>query len=152
MTDAGEPALSGVACPRSHPSPIGALLYPDAGRHGAEVIKLEGPQGDMSRTIPPYYVGDDSVYYLSMNRNKRSIVVDMKSEAGVALVRDLALACDVIIENFRPGVCERLGLSVDALRAQKPSLIWCSISGFGQDGPYRDKPASTSSCRRCRAA
>ncbi|HWM83281.1 MAG TPA: CoA transferase [Pseudolabrys sp.] len=108
---------------------------------GAEVIKVEGPQGDVSRHMPPDYVGDDSVYYLSINRNKRSLVVDLKTPEGVALVRRLALVCDVVIENFRPGVCARLGLSADALRAEKPSLIWCSISGFGQDGPYRDKPA-----------
>lgn len=108
---------------------------------GAEVIKVEGPQGDVARHMPPDYVGDDSVYYLSINRNKRSIVVDMKTPDGIALVRRLAFASDVVIENFRPGVCKRLGLSVDELRAEKPGLIWCSISGFGQDGPYRDKPA-----------
>lgn len=108
---------------------------------GADVIKLEGPQGDVARDMPPYYLGDDSVYYLSINRNKRSIVVDMKTEAGLGIVRKLALASDVVIENFRPGVCERLGLSAEALRTQKPSLIWCSISGFGQQGPYCDKPA-----------
>lgn len=108
---------------------------------GAEVIKVEGPQGDVARHMPPDYVGDDSVYYLSINRNKRSIVVDMKTPDGIALVRRLVFASDVVIENFRPGVCKRLGLSVDELRAEKPGLIWCSISGFGQDGPYRDKPA-----------
>jgi crotonobetainyl-CoA:carnitine CoA-transferase CaiB-like acyl-CoA transferase len=108
---------------------------------GADVIKVEGPQGDIARSMPPHYVADDSVYYLSINRNKRSVVVDMKTPDGVALVRRLALASDVVIENFRPGVCERLGLSPTDLRAKKPSLIWCSISGFGQSGPYRDKPA-----------
>jgi CoA:oxalate CoA-transferase len=108
---------------------------------GAEVIKVEGPQGDVARDMPPHYVGDDSVYYLSINRNKQSVVVDMKTAEGVALVRRMALACDVVIENFRSGVCARLGLSAPALRAEKPGLIWCSISGFGQDGPYRDKPA-----------
>lgn len=111
------------------------------GDMGAEVIKLEGPQGDVARDMPPHYVGDDSVYYLSINRNKHSIVVDMKKPEGIDVVRRLALASDVVIENFRPGVCKRLGLSADELRAEKPALIWCSISGFGQDGPYRDKPA-----------
>jgi crotonobetainyl-CoA:carnitine CoA-transferase CaiB-like acyl-CoA transferase len=82
---------------------------------GAEVIKVEGPQGDVARHMPPDYVGDDSVYYLSINRNKRSIVVDMKTSDGIALVRRLAFASDVVIENFRPGVCKRLGLSVDEL-------------------------------------
>lgn len=108
---------------------------------GAEIIKLEGPQGDVARDMPPFRPGEDSVYYLSINRNKQSIVVDMKTEQGLDIVRKLALASDVVIENFRPGVCERLGLSATTLRAQKPSLIWCSISGFGQTGPYRDKPA-----------
>jgi CoA:oxalate CoA-transferase len=108
---------------------------------GAEVIKVEGPQGDVARDMPPHYVGDDSVYYLSINRNKRSVIVDMKTKDGIALVRRLALASDVVIENFRPGVCERLGLYEKELRTEKPGLIWCSISGFGQDGPYRDKPA-----------
>ena len=108
---------------------------------GAEVIKLEAPQGDAARHIPPHFVAADSVYYLSINRNKRSLVADMKVPAGRDLVRRLALASDIVIENFRPGVLDRLGLSAAALRAENPRLIWCSISGFGQDGPYRDKPA-----------
>jgi CoA:oxalate CoA-transferase len=108
---------------------------------GAEVIKIEGPQGDIARHLLPQHVGADSVYYLSINRNKSSVVIDLKTREGTNLLQKLALACDIVIENFRPGVCERLGLSHKELRAQKPSLIWCSISGFGQDGPYRDKPA-----------
>jgi CoA:oxalate CoA-transferase len=108
---------------------------------GADVIKVEGPQGDIARSMPPHFVGRDSVYYVAINRNKRSIVVNMKTPAGLEIVRRLALACDIVIENFRPGVCDRLGLSPAALRAEKPSLVWCSISGFGQSGPYRDKPA-----------
>lgn len=108
---------------------------------GADVIKIEGPHGDIARSMPPHFVGNDSAYYLAINRNKRSIIVDMKTAAGLDIVRRFALASDIVIENFRPGVCERLGLSVAALRADKPSLIWCSISGFGQSGPYRDKPA-----------
>lgn len=108
---------------------------------GADVIRIEGPQTDVARTMPPYQVAGDSVYYLAINRNKRSVVVDLKTEEGVAVVRRLALASDVVVENFRPGVCERLGLSPTQLRTEKPSLVWCSISGFGQDGPYRDRPA-----------
>lgn len=108
---------------------------------GAEIIKVEGPQTDIARGMPPYYVGRDSVYFLSVNRNKRGIVADMKTPEGRAIVRRLALASDIVIENFRPGVCARLGLSPDELRAEKPGLIWCSISGFGQSGPYRDKTA-----------
>jgi crotonobetainyl-CoA:carnitine CoA-transferase CaiB-like acyl-CoA transferase len=108
---------------------------------GADVIKLEPPQGDPIRVVPPHFVGEDSVYYLCINRNKRCIAVDMKVDAGRELVKRLALSCDIVMENFRPGVLERLGLSAEGLRKEKPALIWCSISGFGQDGPYRNKPA-----------
>lgn len=108
---------------------------------GADVIKLEPPSGDPIRAVPPHFVGGDSVYYLCINRNKRSIAIDMKSDAGRALVKRLALASDIVMENFRPGVLDRLGVSADALRKEKPSLIWCAISGFGRDGPYRNKPA-----------
>lgn len=108
---------------------------------GADVIRLEGPVRDVARSMPPYAVGDDSIYFLAINRNKRSIVVDLKTESGLQVARKLVLSSDVVVENFRPGVCERLGLSSKALRSEKPELVWCSISGFGQDGPYRDKPA-----------
>jgi len=108
---------------------------------GAQVIKVEAPQGDFSRSIPPNFVDSDSVYFISINRNKRSIAVDTKTVAGADLVRRLILENEIIVENFRPGVLDRLGLSVDKLRAEKPELIWCSITGFGQSGPYRDKPA-----------
>jgi CoA:oxalate CoA-transferase len=108
---------------------------------GAQVIKVESPQGDLSRVIPPNFVGNDSVYYISINRNKQSVVVDMKLPAGVDIVRKLILASDIVVENFRPGVLDRLGIKASELRAERQSLIWCSISGFGQTGPYRDKPA-----------
>ena len=108
---------------------------------GADIIKLEPPQGDPIRAVPPHFVGDTSVYFLCINRNKRTVAVDMKVPEGRELVKRLALSSDIVMENFRPGVLERLGLSADALRKEKPSLIWCSISGFGQDGPYRNKPA-----------
>ena len=108
---------------------------------GAEVIKVESPDGDMTRRLPPHFVGTESAYYLSVNRNKRSLALDLKSEAGRALARDLALSCDIVIENFRPGILKRLGLSYEEIAAKKPAIVWCSISGFGQDGPYRDRPA-----------
>ncbi len=108
---------------------------------GADIIKVESPQGDVARTMPPHFVGDDSVYYLAINRNKRSIVIDLKTGEGLDVARRLALASDIVIENFRPGVLAKLGLSPDALRAENPALIWCSVSGFGQNGPYRDKQA-----------
>jgi CoA:oxalate CoA-transferase len=108
---------------------------------GAEIIKVEPPDGDMTRGLPPHFVGTQSAYYLSVNRNKRSLAIDMKNESGRALVRDLAVACDIVVENFRPGILKRLGLSYEDIAAQKPDIIWCCISGFGQDGPYRDRPA-----------
>jgi crotonobetainyl-CoA:carnitine CoA-transferase CaiB-like acyl-CoA transferase len=108
---------------------------------GAEIIKVEPFGGDSSRAIPPHFVGDDSAYYLGNNRSKRSIALDLKSPEGLRIARDLIARSDVVVENFRPGVCERLGLDVDALRAERPDLVWASISGFGQTGPWRDRPA-----------
>jgi CoA:oxalate CoA-transferase len=108
---------------------------------GADVLKVESPEGDLARQIPPHFVGSDSVYFLALNRGKKSIAVDLKSTDAQRLVCDLVEAHDIVVENFRPGVLARLGISAEVLRKKKPSLIWCSISGFGQDGPYRDKPA-----------
>jgi CoA:oxalate CoA-transferase len=108
---------------------------------GADVLKVESPEGDLARQIPPHFVGGDSVYFLALNRGKKSIAVDLKSTDAQRLVCDLVEAHDIVVENFRPGVLARLGISAEVLRKKKPSLIWCSISGFGQDGPYRDKPA-----------
>lgn len=119
----------------------GPYLTQIFGDLGADVIKVESPEGEMTRVLPPHFIGGESAYYLSINRNKKSLAVDMKKPEGCALVRDLALASDVVVENFRPGVLERLGLRYEDIAAQKPAVIWCSISGFGQDGPYRDRPA-----------
>ncbi|HEY4265679.1 MAG TPA: CoA transferase [Micropepsaceae bacterium] len=140
-SDAKDRPLSGVRVldlTQFLSGPYATQMFADL---GADIIKLEPPQGDPIRVVPPHFVGEDSVYYLCINRNKRCVAVDMKMDAGRDLVKRLALASDIVMENFRPGVLDRLGLSVDALRAQKPALIWCSISGFGQDGPYRNKPA-----------
>ncbi|OHZ01612.1 CoA transferase [Salinicola sp. MIT1003] len=108
---------------------------------GADVVKVEAPGGDSSRVIPPHFVGEDSAYYLANNRNKRSLAIDMKSPEGLTLVRRLIGEVDVVVENFRPGVPARLGLDVEQIRAEQPRLIWASISGFGQTGSMRDKPA-----------
>lgn len=108
---------------------------------GADVIKLEAPEGDLSRSIPPHFVGPDSVYFLSVNRNKRSVCVNLKTAEGQEIAKSLIARSDVVVDNFRPGVLARLGIDIKALLAENPRLIWCSISGFGQDGPYRDKPA-----------
>jgi formyl-CoA transferase/CoA:oxalate CoA-transferase len=108
---------------------------------GAEVLKIEPPgSGDETRLFPPFRE-EVSHYFLSVNRGKKSIVVDLKTEAGVALVKDLAAKCDIVIENYRPGVMDRLGLGYDALSAVNPKLIYCAISGFGMTGPLRDRPS-----------
>ena len=108
---------------------------------GAEVIKLEHPAGDVTRALPPHFVEGDSAYFLGTNRNKKSIVIDLKRDEGKELFRDLALRCDVLVENFRPGVLARLGITYDDIAEESPGLVWCSISGFGQDGPQKSSPA-----------
>ncbi len=108
---------------------------------GAEIIKLEAPSGDWARTLPPHFVGDESCYYLSINRSKKAVVIDMKQPEGLDLVKKLADQSDILFENFRPGVLDRLGLGWEELSKRNPGLIWASISGFGQNGPYRDRPA-----------
>ncbi len=118
--------------------PYGTQILADL---GAQVIKLESPAGDWSRTLPPHFVGEQSCYYLSINRNKSGVVIDMKQAQGLELVKKLSDHCDIVMENFRPGVLDRLGITYDELSVRNPGLIWCSISGFGQDGPYRDRPA-----------
>lgn len=118
--------------------PSAALALADL---GAEVIKVEPPgSGDETRSFPPFRDGE-SHYYLSINRGKKSIVIDLKSEQGVKLAKDLAAKCDVLIENYRPGVMDRLGLNYETLSAINPRLIYCSISGFGMTGPLRDRPS-----------
>lgn len=118
--------------------PSAALALADL---GAEVFKIEPPEtGDETRSFPPFRDGE-SHYYLSVNRGKKSIVVDLKTEAGVSLVRDLASKCDVLIENYRPGVMDKFGLGYDALSALNPRLIYCAISGFGMTGPLKDLPS-----------
>lgn len=108
---------------------------------GADIVKIEPPGGDSSRHIPPYFVDGDSAYFHSVNRNKRSVVADLKTASDLALVRGLAEVADVVIENYRPGTLARLGLDYAEVAAANPAVVWCSISGFGQDGPYRDRPA-----------
>ncbi len=107
---------------------------------GAEVIKLEPPHGDDYRDIGPFLQGESALFTLN-NRGKKSVSVNLKDPEGLALARQIAAQCDVVVENFRPGVAEKIGLGPADLRAGNPALIYCSISGFGQDGPFRDLPA-----------
>ena len=112
------------------------------GDFGADVIKVEEPGGgDEVRRIAPNYPGGESHYFLSLNRNKRSVVVDLKAAAGRDFVLELVRTADVVIENFRPGVMDRLGLGMADLRAAKPDIIMCSITGYGSEGPLSAAPA-----------
>ena len=108
---------------------------------GAEVVKVEQPgAGDDTRGWGPPFTGGESAYYLCINRNKKSLTLDLKSPEGVELLRRLATAADVVIENFRPGTMERLGLGEKELREINPRLIYASLTGFGADGPMSDWP------------
>lgn len=108
---------------------------------GAVVIKLEMPgQGDDARQFPPH-VNGESAYFMSLNRNKRSMTLNLKSETGKALFLDLVQNVDVLVENFRPGTMERLGLGYETLKQLNPGLIYAAASGFGQTGPYSRQPA-----------
>jgi crotonobetainyl-CoA:carnitine CoA-transferase CaiB-like acyl-CoA transferase len=103
---------------------------------GADVIKVERPdEGDDTRHWGPPFAGDDAAYFLSLNRNKRSVTVDLGSPAGAEMVRGLSAGADVLIENFRPGLMERFGLGLDALRDANPRLVTCSLTAFGDDAP-----------------
>jgi CoA:oxalate CoA-transferase len=109
---------------------------------GAEVMKLEPPEGDVIRFLRPK-VGDDpvSVYFTWVNAGKRSISLDLRTERGAALARDLALTCDVFLENFRPGALEQYGLDPASLLAAKPSLVYCSVNGWGADNSWSQRRA-----------
>src|SRR5579884_868913 len=110
------------------------------GDYGADVVKVERPGvGDDTRQWGPPFVDGESAYFLALNRNKRSLAVDLQTEAGRALVRALAERADVVVENFRPGTMERLGLGYTTLAARNPRLVYCSISGYGRTGPRRDQ-------------
>ena len=107
---------------------------------GADVIKIEKPKGgDDSRRMGPPFINGESAAFLAMNRNKRSLVLDLKQPEGQVLFRRLAAQADAVVENFRPGTLEKLGLGYTALSANHPELIYCAISGFGQTGPYRER-------------
>lgn len=108
---------------------------------GAEVIKVEPPGiGDETRGFPPVRDGE-SHYFLAINRGKKSVVIDLKTSEGLQLAKDLAAKCDIVVENYRPGVMDKLGLGWDVLREINPRLIYCAISGYGQTGPMKDRPS-----------
>ena len=118
--------------------PLCAMLLGDL---GADVIKIEPPEGDAIRRTGETFLGGETESFLSFNRNKRSVVIDLKAEAGQEAGRGLAAGADVVLENFRPGSAERLGVGYETLRALNPRLVYCSISGFGREGADRARPA-----------
>ena len=107
---------------------------------GADVIKIEPPEGDMARAMPPILSGH-SATFVSLNRNKRSLVLDLKKKEAADIIRALAAKSDVFLENYRPGVLEKFGLDADAIRKVNPKIVYTSVSGFGQTGPYRRRAA-----------
>ncbi|MGE8942235.1 CaiB/BaiF CoA transferase family protein [Leptospira interrogans] len=108
--------------------------------HGASVLKIEPPGGDPAREIGPRVEGE-TVFFRNVNRGKESIVVDLKEPGGREHVLKLCDEADVVVETFRPGVVNRLGVDYETVSARNPRVVYCSISAFGQDGPYRDRPA-----------
>jgi crotonobetainyl-CoA:carnitine CoA-transferase CaiB-like acyl-CoA transferase len=117
--------------------PLCTMLLGDM---GAEVIKIEDPRGgDDTRAWAPFVDGW-STYFLSVNRNKKSVAIDLKSDDGRRLLEQLVDTADVLVENFRPGTLDRLGFGVEQVRARNPRVIYCSISGYGHDSPRRDEP------------
>jgi len=118
------------------PGPFGTLILADL---GADVLRVESPErSDMSREMGPK---DDDASYVHryLNRNKRSITLDLKNPRAIKIVKQLIIEYDILVEQFRPGVMQQLGLDYEALKAINPALIYCSLSGYGQTGPYRDR-------------
>jgi crotonobetainyl-CoA:carnitine CoA-transferase CaiB-like acyl-CoA transferase len=108
---------------------------------GADVIKVESPAGDEARHFGPPFLGGEGMNFMALNRHKRSITLDMKKPGALEVARRLCADADVVIENFRPGVADQLGVGYDDLSSDNPGLVYCSISGFGQTGPYSSRPA-----------
>jgi crotonobetainyl-CoA:carnitine CoA-transferase CaiB-like acyl-CoA transferase len=109
---------------------------------GAEVIKIESIGGDPSRQSGTEFVGEDSAVFLNWNHGKRSVAVDMHREEGRRLVQDIAATADVVVENYRPGVAEEIGVGYDQLAQRNPGLIYCSLTAFGRIGPWADRPGT----------
>jgi crotonobetainyl-CoA:carnitine CoA-transferase CaiB-like acyl-CoA transferase len=136
MTDAAPAPLAGVRVLDLSRVLAGPLATMTLGDLGADVVKVERPgEGDDTRHWGPPFAGGDAAYFLSLNRNKRSVVVDLKASEGIAAVEHLAADADVLIENFRPGLMDDLGLSLAGLRAANERLVTCSLTAFGEGRP-----------------
>jgi crotonobetainyl-CoA:carnitine CoA-transferase CaiB-like acyl-CoA transferase len=117
--------------------PVCGIMLADM---GADVVKVEKPEGDDTRRFLPPAINGEPAAYMMMNRNKRGMVIDLKSDDGKAVLRRMAAQSDALIENFRKGTMESLGLGYETLREDNPGLIYCEISGFGRTGPYAERP------------
>jgi len=111
------------------------------GDYGAEIIKVESLEGELARAWGPPFYGDETAYFINLNRNKKSVAIDLKHRDGKALFFKLLEGADIVLENLRVGTVARLGIDYERARERQPRIIYCSISGFGQDGPYRDRAA-----------
>ncbi len=137
---AARPPLAGIRVLDLTRVLAGPFCSMSLGDMGAEVIKIEEPgKGDDTRGWPPF-AGGEATYFLSVNRNKKSLTLNMKATEGQEILRKLVARSDVMLENFRPGTMERLGFGYDSLRRLNPRLIYCSISGFGESGPEASRP------------
>jgi crotonobetainyl-CoA:carnitine CoA-transferase CaiB-like acyl-CoA transferase len=111
------------------------------GDYGAEIVKIEPLEGEISRRWGPPFYGDETAYFVNLNRNKKSVAIDLKHPEGQALFFSLLERADIVLENLRVGSVKKLGIDYERARERQPRIIYCSISGFGQDGPYHDRAA-----------
>ena len=118
--------------------PVATMIFGDL---GAEVIKIEPFTGEQSRKWAPPFINNESAYFSALNRNKNDICIDLKSPESIEIIKKLAGSADIIIENFRPGIAKKLNIDYETLKKYNDKIIYCSISGFGQTGPDKDKPA-----------
>lgn len=141
LPQAGRPALAGIRVvdfSRLFAGPLCTMMLGDL---GADVIKVEPPSGDEARGFGPPFLGGEAMNFMAVNRNKRSLTLNLKHPDAREIAQRLCQEADVVVENFRPGVAEKLGVGYEQVAASNPRVIYCSISGFGTRGPYASRPA-----------
>jgi crotonobetainyl-CoA:carnitine CoA-transferase CaiB-like acyl-CoA transferase len=143
MTDAAHPlegSLDGIRVVDFSQIAAGPLCTMFLGDMGADVIKVEPPGGDVGRRLGPPFIEGEGTLFMALNRNKRGVVIDLKTPEGRCQAQRLVAEADVLVESFRPRVADRLGIGFAEMQARNPRLIYCSISAYGQSGPWADKP------------
>ena len=135
------PALSDITVLDLSHALAGPFASTMLGDYGAEVIKIEPLDGEIARAWGPPFYADEAAYFVNLNRNKKSLALDLKHPEGQALFFRLLDRADVVLENLRVGAVAKLGIDYARVRERQPRVVYCSISGFGQDGPYRDRAA-----------